>query len=199
MTSNRRGTQPKRTRQEPEAQKRRQVEQSRGSTTGSSSNEEVGEESTNGGDDEPVVPRTVNVGEEGSGEFVRGDNTLEDESSTTGGSNTVVTTTSDWERNEKWRLHRSNIGQKVRGEIFYQMPYIEHNEEECGYGSTFQRVVCRISGVDKSYEQTLWNTMGKREARKGLNDKRKTVTSAMQKEFKSKLQLIDPTQLTVMV
>jgi hypothetical protein len=45
----------------------------------------------------------------------------------------------------------------------------------------------------------LWNTLGKREARRGLNDKRKTVTSAMQKEFKSKWQLIDTAELTMVL
>jgi hypothetical protein len=97
MTGNRRGTAQAKRRQEQVAQQKgaRQVEQLRGSTTGSSStNEEVGDDSTNGEEaagDEPRVPRTVCVGEEGTGKFVRREDTMEDEGSATGGSNTVVT------------------------------------------------------------------------------------------------------------
>jgi hypothetical protein len=60
-------------------------------------------------------------------------------------------------------------------------------------------VVCRLSSVDGKVEQEVWNEVGKREARKGLSDKRKTVTSAMQKEFKSEWQLICAKELTMVL
>jgi hypothetical protein len=191
MTGNRRGTQAKR-RQEQVAPTTRRVEQSGVGTSSSSNNEEEGEDKNNGresdGGDAGGIPRTV-FGE-GAGEFERGEEHTEDgEGSSTTGTSTIVTTSIGYDRHAQSN-HKRTIAQQVREVVFYRMPFVQHNEEKCGFGSLFQKVVCRLSSVDGKVEQELWNKMGKREARKGLSDKRKTVTSAMQKEFKSKWQLI---------
>jgi hypothetical protein len=49
------------------------------------------------------------------------------------------------------------------------MPYVQApDQDKCGFGSDFQKGVCKLSSVDKKYEQALWNALGKREARRGI-------------------------------
>jgi hypothetical protein len=93
--------------QQQVAQSSEQGVQPRGGTSSSSKNDEVsGEESTNDGviaGDEIIVPHTV--GEEGTGEFVQGEEWLEDEGSTIGTSSLVTSTESKFDRETKWGLH----------------------------------------------------------------------------------------------
>jgi hypothetical protein len=200
MPGNRGGTQGARGRRQQVQQPRKEVVQSRASTTSNSNNEEVFEEETHGsesnGGEAGGVPRTV-FGET-TGEFEKGDEHTEEEEegSSKTGTSTIVTTSSNYER-QVWQNHKRTIAQQVREKVFYLNPYVQHNEEKCGLGSNFQKIVCRLSSVDGEVEQELWNRVGKREARKGLSDKRKTVTSAMQKEFKSKWHLIHAKELTM--
>jgi hypothetical protein len=185
MPGNRGGTQGARGRRQQVEQPRKQVVQSRNGATGNSIGEDGSDDINNieeTAGDEPMVPRTV--GQEGAGEFEKGGEDSEEEegSSVTGPSTPIVTTSSDFERQNRWKLHTRNIAQQVPETIFYQMPYVQQPEKKCGFGSNFQKATCRLSSVDRMFEQALWNDMGKREARKGLSDKRKTVTSAMQPE-----------------
>jgi hypothetical protein len=202
MAPNRGGTQRAGGRRHQVEQPRRQVVQSRDGATSNSIGEDGSDEITNGcesgGGDAGEVPSTV--GGEGAGEFEKGDeHTEEGEGSSITGTSTIVTTSTSFERQNRWKLHKRNIAQQVRETIFYQMPYVQQSEKKCGFGSNFQKATCRLSSVDKMYEEALWNDVGKREARKGLSDKRKTVTSAMQKEFKSKWPLIDATEFTTVL
>jgi hypothetical protein len=187
MASNRGGTQRAGGRRQQVEQPRKQLVQSRGATTSRSNNEEVSEDENNGCEsnrgDGGGVPSIIVGGEELEKED---EHTEEDEGSSRTGTSTIITTSSSNYERQAWQNHKTIIGQKVRETVFYLNPYVQHNEEKCGMGSNFQKIVCRLSSVHGKIEHELWNDVGKREARKGLSDKRKTVTSAMQKEFKSK-------------
>jgi hypothetical protein len=202
MVANRGGTQRAGgRRQQVVVQPRKQLVQSRGATTGRSNNEEVSEDENNGCEsdrgDDGGVPSII-VGGEGGVELEKeDDHTEEDGGSSRTGTSTIITTSSSNYERQAWQNHKRIIGQQVRETVFYLNPYVQHNEEKCGLGSNFQKIVCRLSSVHGEIEHELWNEVGKREARKGLSDKRKTVTSAMQKEFKSKWQLIHEKELTM--
>ena len=54
------------------------------------------------------------------------------------------------------------------------------------YGSTWQRMICKVVPLNKDIEKEFWNTFGKKLANQMISRRRQNVTGFMKKKFESK-------------